>query len=47
MKVITVLQKVCEYLQLNDVRDYLIKLNEYYEKKEALNNNSKRMLFGS
>lgn len=38
MKVITVLQKVCEYLQLNDVRDYLIKLNEYYEKKEALNN---------
>lgn len=37
MKVITVLQKVCEYLQLNDVREYAKNLQEYYEKLDLAN----------
>lgn len=38
MKVIEVLQKACEYLQLNDVREYAIRLQEYYEKLETITN---------
>ncbi len=35
MKVIEVIKKACEYLQLNDVRDYIIKLQEYYKKLDS------------
>lgn len=38
MKVIEVLKKACEYLQLYDERDYIIKLQEYYEKLESSTN---------
>lgn len=44
MKVITVIQKVCEYLQLNEVREYAKNLEDYYEKLKQNSINNKEDL---